>query len=287
MGDHKKYHVWWIIFGGIIVLAAVAAAQTPVGQIKLIADVSQAKPRKITEPTDRVTIKRQTSREREKAFPKMALFFKDRLQVKEYTRVNLRIDNPIQKGNLHLATELTQTHELAPRSKEAIYEIREDPQELGRAAVVVEKGLLLLDWAYGKLSVIASNLRMALTSTKVVLAIDSTGTKGVVFLDEGVISFPDFPDIKVNPKDAYRLQQGSHPDKILLSGAEVAQLSNLMQANTTQLLSQLTPFWQKPLFYIPVATLGVGAATYLIITAGEGTEEDEDLPRPPKPPQIP
>jgi hypothetical protein len=239
-------------------------AQEPVGRIRTIADVSGKKPRKLKKETDRVRIRRKSSGRWLKAAPDTSLLWRDRLLLQKYTRAAIDIRRKDQRGRVYLLPD-----SLATRRERAVYEIREHPQELGRVDLYIAHGSMIVDWAYGKLSVIALGIQTLFVSTRVAFIVDSTRAEGLVYLDRGGAIFPDFADLQFRPTDVYRLRPGQPPEKVILPALQVTQWQRFVQVNSHDLWAGLRPWWQKPAFYLPAAAAVTGGVVGGIIINGE------------------
>ena len=173
-----------------------------IARIDRIKDIKKKK--YIKKETDRVKVKRQQTGDWFNAAPDTCLFRRDRILVAKDTRVELELKGKYQQGMLVLAPDSPDLSKekdkrtLPVKISSALYEIREETdslevKKLGLASVLVERGSLVADWAHGKLSIIAANIRTLFTGTEVSFTIDSTGTEGFIFLKSGSLKFPDYP----------------------------------------------------------------------------------------------
>jgi len=256
-------------------------AQRPAALIKKIVDMSGIKPAEIDSVTEKVKIHRKASGEWIMGAPKKELFWKDRILVEEFTRVVLHIKRKNQRGKIFLLPDSLKTFK-----KRAVYEIQEDPKKLGRLQAFIEHGSLVVDWAHGKLSVIALGIQSTLSGTKVAFVIDSTRGQGFAFLQQGALVFPDYPNIKMRPMDAVLLRRGMPPVIFVPDFQAASEIRNFIHYNSKNLWSQFIPWWQKPIFYVPTAAVGAGASVY-IISQIIAKKEEPDLPGPPDPPTNP
>lgn len=240
--------------------------------------------------TEFVKVKRREERNWEIGQPKLDLFFKDKILVKKNTRVDLRINTGMQEGKIVFSTEL-----LESSKKTAIYEIKEDPQQLGRIQMLLEQGSLMVDWVHGKLNIMALGINSLITGTQITFYVDSTANEGMLFLEEGSVNFPEYPDLKVRPMDAVKLRRGMPPEIYVPGILGAALLIRNFTHNTFTIWKPGLPWWQKPFASVPAAatTAGtaaaVGAVSYAIIENAKKEEKktDEDLPGPPPPPSQP
>ena len=193
-----------------------------IARIDRIKDIKKKK--YIKKETDRVKVKRQQTGDWFNAAPDTCLFRRDRILVAKDTRVELELKGKYQQGMLVLAPDSPDLSKekdkrtLPVKISSALYEIREETdsfevKKLGLASVLVERGSLVADWAHGKLSIIAANIRTLFTGTEVSFTIDSTGTEGFIFLKSGSLKFPDYPDrFYGHPSRFFQLHANNHHD---------------------------------------------------------------------------
>lgn len=257
-----------ILFSAIITLvmarAVTVVAQEAVGQIKAIAKISGDKPLSISGPTPDVRIHRRHSGDWQLAAAKLPLYWRDRLLLRQYMCVAIEIKNKDQRGKIYILPDSLET-----QKENAVYEIREEPERQGQAAVYIAHGSLILDWAQGKLGVIALNIRSLFIGTEAAFVIDSTTATGYVFLDHGTMQFPDFPGIQVGDREIYRLRPGARPELVSLSAVQLGELRRFVDYASRKLWSRFVPWWHKPAFYIPAAVVGTAVAGAIIISNGD------------------
>ncbi|MDR8392224.1 hypothetical protein NC796_13810 [Aliifodinibius sp. S!AR15-10] len=250
-----------LLFG--LLLPEGWAQEEVIGRIQRIADISSAKPVLIDEETDRVQIQRE---EWINARPKIDLFRRELMQVKKNIRADLRIRLPDQKGNIFLVPNSPDTLHMI--KEEGIYRITETPEKLGGFKLLVVKGSLVFDWLYGKLRVDAVGVSIDISGTSAAIVVDDSGDQGIVFLEQGTISFPEFPNIQVNSMEAFLLRRGLPPTKFDLGAQQAQQLQDFVQYNVKDVWSRFRPWWQKPKFYIPALAITVGGG--IILLSGDG-----------------
>lgn len=254
------------LFLGML-LSEVQAQQEAIGQLQRIADISSEQPVQIKEETDRVRIQRQ---EWINARPKLDLFLGEVMQVRKHIRADLEISRPDQSGNIYMVPDAPDTTEHTIR-EEGIYSITEDPQQLGGLKLLTVKGSLVIDWLYGVLRVDAVGISIDISGTRAAIVVDDSGDEGIVFLENGELRFPEYPNLQVGAMEAIRLRRGLPPVKIDLGAQQAQQMQEFIQYNAKEVWSQLRPWWQKPRFYVPALAVTVGAGI-LLINGGGGDD---------------
>lgn len=265
MARGNSHYVLWLACLALQ-LSAACFAQQPVARIRSIADISSGQAKPVDGATDRIKIQRQFSCEWDDAAPNSDLFWRDRLLLQRYIRAAIEIQNRDQRGALYVLPELLQTYKAR-----ALYEIREQAYELGDVELVITHGSLVIDWAHGKLSVIAVGIRALLNGTRVAFIVDYTRASALIFLDHGSVIFPDYPGLQQFPSEVYRLRLGEPPVRITLPAGQTAELHRFVQVNSKGLWSKPRLWWQKPGFYLPAAAVaGGGIVAGIMLTRGNG-----------------
>lgn len=241
------------------------AQDDAIGQIQRIADISREKPVQIKNETDRVRIQRK---EWINARPKIDLFRREIMQVKKYIRADLQIRRSDQRGNIYFVPEAPDTSQHTIKD-EGIYRITDAPEELGGFKLLITKGSLVFDWLYGTLSVDAVGINVDISGTRAVIAVDESGDEGILYLEQGELSFPKHPNLQVNSMEAFRLQRGMPPVKIDLGTQQSQQFQDYIQYNVQDIWSTFRPWWQKPKFYIPAVAITIGGGI-MLLSGGDG-----------------
>lgn len=246
-----------LVLSGQMFTPAGAGSQT--AKVKKIADISGPKVEKINERTPRVRIQRRTTGRWLDAAPDTTIFWKEILKVGTKTRVKIRVDQNIAKGEIVCLADLPEYDR-----GEGFFKFNENFDRLGFWEILLAKGSLLADWSRGRLEVVAVNTTTRLTGTQVAFFVESDSA-GFVFLKKGSIVFPDFPEIVTRPPDIVRLRAGQPPAIVNPPVQQVARVQRFVNYNGHEIWSQLTPLWQKPGFFIPagaVAGLVAGKIIY-------------------------
>ena len=258
-------------------IQSALSAQAPVGSIDQVAErVGGGQPRKISNASESVQIRRGGTETWILAGPKMGLVETDRLRVRRYVNALVKVERPTQRGTLTFLSEVLTSgggrvfHVPGIPVEQSEYLIGEiaGPQEL---AVRIERGALIVHWSTGLLTVYAAGIPAAITGTRVGFAMDSTGDEGLMFLEEGIVTFPSSPGVRVSQGEVVRLRRGFPPEVFRPSPTEANEYRQGMRYNE-KLWSRFKPFWQKPAFLLPAAAV-VGAVTVVGATSGGGTNQ--------------
>lgn len=279
----KHYYVRLIFVFLLAGSGFVFARGDFVARIQCIADISQSKPMKIKTDTDKVMINRYISGDWIYAQPKTQLFRQDQMLVQKNMRVAVQLKRKNQRGKLYFLPNA-----LEAKRDEAIYEFIDYPAQPGRVDLYIAHGSLIIDWEYGQIGIIANSIQVLLEETKAMFEVDSLSGDGYVYILSGSVTFPEYPGMIARPQDKFRLRSGQAPEKMTTSLQHAAQLKRFINYNSRDLWSAITPFWQKPVFYVPAAAgTGIVATTLFIAAKGDGKTDDPDLARPPGPPENP
>jgi len=268
----------------VLLPGARSAAQTPVGRIERIAQlVSGGQPVQISQASEFVQIRRGLTETWILAGPKMSLAETDRLRVRRYVDARVKVDRPTQRGNLTFLSEVLssdggQVFQMAATPVEQSEYVIGDTVGQQELSVVIERGALIVHWSAGRLAVVAAGVRSVITGTKAVFAMDSTGDDGLLYLEEGSVALPDFPEARVSPGQIVRLRRGIPPVISKPSPIEQNGYRQGARFNGDQLWSRFKPFWQKPAFFLPAAAV-VGVATAVAATSGGGPKEGTVIAR--------
>jgi hypothetical protein len=202
----------------LVLCAGELESQTAIGRIDRIAEVAGARrERQIREPTMRV--QRLTAGTWESLGPGALIRSADQLRVQRFTDVRVAVEGTTHRGTLIMLPELmdrTGTRVFpatagVTASREAQYGVSSPTAGSGDLTVIIERGALVVDWAYGRLSVVAAGTPTLVTGTRLLVEASDDGQTGTMYLESGQISFPDYPGIEAVPGQIVYLQQGAAP----------------------------------------------------------------------------
>jgi hypothetical protein len=249
-----------------------SAQQLKVGRIDRIAEVRGGlEPVHLVTPSDRAEIGRGAQDAWSFARRDQDVFRDDRLRVRRYIDVRVRVETPTQRGQLTFAPEVllrdgSRVFELASTASPSEYVMPEDTTAQGELAVLIRSGALLVDWDAGRLVVIAAGHSALVVGTRAAFVMDSTGNDGWLYVDEGTITFPGAPGMAVGPGQLVRLQAGVPISGVSNPGPGQANAyQNATRYHANQVWARFTPFWQKPQFVIP-ALSGIAVLAGVIAT---------------------
>ena len=189
---------------------------------------------------------------------------RDILRLRERVHVELRFQTPPLETNAYLGSQRL--------SAVGSYEILTDSVgDVSRLQLVVRQGVLVVEHARGGLLVFAAGIRTRVIGTTALFAVDSGGTSGTLFVQEGHIAFPDYGIDAVGANRAWRLQAGRRPVELVLAGPERSRLQNEVKYTTESVWRAVRPWWQRPAFYVPaLAGAGVSACAVAGCFGGDG-----------------
>jgi hypothetical protein len=260
--------------------ASAQSADRTAATIDGILDVEVRDDRRLLPgPTRRALVRRSDSNDWLESRQNLPLFWDDRVFVEARTVVRLGLRAGDARGQVSLSPELqTPTGELIVNEiggkGHALYEIKETPRELGDLQLVVARGSLALDWARGRLVLLAGGIRSVVTGTRIVVAVDSATQRGFLHLIEGSVSFPDRPDINLRGGE-WVVFQGAN---IITVGVPTAVAPERLVEAERYTARQA---WPKPPFYKrawPYLTIGALAAIYYGLSH-EGYDPEQCSPR--------
>jgi hypothetical protein len=266
----------WFLFAAALLVPAGAGAQeeSRVGEIERIAElVGGGELVKIERESDRVQVRRGA--QWVLAGPDSRLQMEDMLRVQRYVDVRFKVDRPAERGRLTFLPEVllpdgARAFSIDSVGPHADYVVHQDSTAQRDLTVVVETGSLLVDWSVGRLAVVAAGVRSLITGTRVAYSLDASGDAGEIFLEEGSLTFPDFPGINVAPGQVVFIQRGL-PPTVTAPPAEAAELyETAMRYNGEEIWSRLTPFWRRPVFLVPAAIAVTGGVVALLLTRDDG-----------------
>lgn len=208
------------------------------------------------------------------------VYYEELLRLRPGLRLDLRIDRPDLESRQVFATDAgtIAMPELGLRDitfdQEGIYEIREDPRQLKGLALILTKGMMWLELLRGGVAVRTAGTLAHVDGTEVLFVADRDTTRGILYLREGSVSFPDYPDIRILEGQAWLLQSGLRPTFLNFLPGEEKQWRKLARYNDTSVWRKV--WWQRPVFFIPAAGV-VAGVLYLIIDGPGGGPSAVDI----------
>jgi hypothetical protein len=263
----------------IVALATLAPTEarpqaTPVGQVERIAElIGGGEPVKIDRRSDRVQILRAEA-EWMLIGPDAGVQTDDRLRVRRYVDVRFRVERPRERGRLVLLPEILTSNGATVFAVDSVgthadYVVSEDASSRGDLTIEVEGGSLIVDWSAGRLAVIAAGVRTLVTGTRVAWAVDATGDSGFLFLEEGRLTFPDFPELDVRPGQVVTLRRDLPPAVSTPEPTAAARLGEAVRYNGQRIWDGFRPFWQRPAFFVPGALVVGGTVGAIVALTGD------------------
>jgi hypothetical protein len=261
---------------GLLVVPNAWAQQAEAGRIDRIAESVRPGKWQGVDSTSKVRLLRLPSPEWKSAGRKGSVLLNDRMQVERLVDVQVGVERPAQQGKLIFLTELLDKDLRpvveAPNGRElesASYEMRPDSADPSLLAVHVEQGSLIIDWVHGRLLVVTPVTRFVIRGTKVALTVYPGGAAGFVLLQSGVVTFLDSPGVQIKEGEIAEFQPGRAP-RVSRPGLEDGlRFRNAVQYNAKGVWSQLTPFWQKAAFLLPVTAAAGAAAAVVVSQSGD------------------
>lgn len=264
------------LIAALLVPGLASAQQLRVGRIDRIAEVRGGlEPVHLVTPSDRAEIGRGAQDNWSFARRDQDMFREDRLRVRRYIDVRVKVETPTQRGQLTFAPEVLlrdggRIFELASIASPSEYIMPEDTTARGDLAVHIRSGALLVDWESGRLVVIAAGHSALVVGTRAAFVMDSTGNDGWLYVDEGTITFLGSPGITVGAGQLVRLQAGVPLSGVSNPGPGQANAyRSVTRYHANQVWAGFTPFWRKPQFIIPVVGVFAGAAAFIATQAGD------------------
>jgi hypothetical protein len=259
----------------MLLLATAAepgSAQSQIGRIDRMAEVRRAgNPVKIQTPSPNVQIGRGGDAW-SLAQPNQELLERDQLRVARFFDVRIQVRRPTHRGSLIFTPEilsenLARVFQVDQVPARAEYDIPGDTAGSGELAVRIRSGALVIDWDAGRLVVIAAGHPAVVVGTRAAFVMDSAGTAGWLYVDEGTISLPA-ANVTVNAGQLVRLQLGLPPIVTAVQAAQQPPYQDATRYHAQQVWSRFTPFWAKPSFFIPAIGLVAGGAVFAATQAG-------------------
>lgn len=263
----------------VAVTASVAPAplhaQSRVGHIARIAELREnARPVTVKTASDRFSIRRNPSSEWIPVGPETVLYENDRLRVASYVDVRLEVERPAQRGRIVFTHEVrdddgARVFDILAGPGPASYSLIQDSAGTGDLGLTIESGALVIDWRSGRLTIVAAGHPAVIVSTRVTFAMDAGGNSGFLFVEEGTVAFPASNNFLVQAGQVAQLQRGVPPTLVGQQPPTLERYTDATRYNARGIWSRLTPFWQKPAFYLPALGLVAGTTAFLVTRDGD------------------
>lgn len=255
-----------MMMGMVMLVPTAAHAQQPVGDIRRMYEDN----RKV-QSTRRAVISSQGN-----------LFFasegdplrlQDLLKLESGLLLGLYVDGFGTRGRYSFASELGGIDAVVTDtlSREGIYEIGPDPRRLKGLEFVLRKGQIFFQQLGGGVSVRAGGTLAHVDGTEALVVVGADTTRGLLYLKEGHVRFPDYPDLGVGDNELWRLRAGQPPQPLALDASSLEAWRRLADFHRHYLSPK--PFWQKPSFFLPAAAVVIGGAV-LLFSGGNGGGPD-------------
>jgi len=235
--------------------------QQEIGKINKILDVKSNQ--LIKNQTEKVRV--QHEKNWMKAYPEIEVNLGDQILLQQFTRINLQVNDASRKGNMVLTTTALETNK-----KDAAFHVGDSITQLGGLQMAVLRGTLLVDWTRGTLTTMANRIRTLFRGTKVLYSIDEEGQNSFLYLQEGRITFPDYPQVTVQPRQKVMLTPGLAPAPVGASLMEQRQFDQFIKINSHFPKAKI--WWKKPGIIIP----GLAVAGTLIYLVAKGGNKESD-----------
>ncbi len=248
---------------GMLMLAEISAyAQQPVGDIRRVYEDNRkvaSTRRAVISSRGNLFFARQGD----------VLRLEDLLKLESGLLLGLYIDGFGTRGRYSFASELGGIDAVVTDtlSREGIYEIGPDPRRLKGLEFVLRKGQLFFQQLAGGVSVRAGGTIAHVDGTEALVVVGADTTRGLLYLKEGHVRFPDYPDLGVGDNQLWRLRAGQPPQPLALGVASLDAWRRLADFHRKYLSPK--PFWQKPSFFLPAAAVVIGGAV-LLFSGGSG-----------------
>lgn len=272
--DVRSWRVF--VFAALALLLAEESQAQAYGRVHRLAEGRRGR---LVETTDRATI----WKERSPRFARLGgqLYDRELLRLERGLRLDLRIDRPDLVSRQVMASDAGTLAQPAldfvdvAFDGQGIYELREDPRQLKGLELLLVKGMMWLELQRGGIAVRAAGTVTHVNGTEVVFVVDRDSTEGVVYLQHGQISFPDFPALRVEDGQAWRLRAGQPPELLTLPAAQQRRWRDIARYNRRTVWHKV--WWKRPLFYIPAGALLAGGAAYLLTRGGDDPPFQPDI----------
>ncbi|MFZ0391724.1 MAG: hypothetical protein WAN36_14790 [Calditrichia bacterium] len=233
-------------------------AQEKVGEVNKIKAVDT---QSLQEPTKRVRVQQHESAGWQDGYSGLPVQLGDKILINQYTRVYLELADAERKGKLLLSSAKPDGSE-----HEAAFNIGEEITPIEGLQFTILKGSLVIDWTRGKLTAVAAGIRCLFEGTQAVFIAEEDGQSAVLYLQEGRISYPDFPGFELTGPQTARLIAGQPP---MIAAPEASSPEQLDQFADQQTRLWKKPFWQQTGFLILGGAASAGLL-YLILSSGNG-----------------
>lgn len=190
------------------------------------------------------------------------IFYRDLVRLMGGVRVDLRLDHPAVTSQHVLGTDAGSISgadvDWIPLNlaEQGIYEIRADARQIGGVEFWVKRGLMYLELLQGGISVRAAGTVAHVDGTEVLFLVDASDERGLLYLREGSVRFPEYPSLQVAPQSAWQLQAGVAPQLLNLAPPQVERWEDLVRYNREKVWQR--PFWRRPGFYVPAGIVSAG-----------------------------
>lgn len=245
-----------ILYGSVLLWGTTAVdAQQRVGEIRRMYEDERA-----VESTERATVSSRGT----VYFASRgdALYLRDLLNLEGGLLLGLYIDGFESRGRYSFAADLGAIDDVVTDTlgEEGLYEIGPDPRRLRGLEFFLRSGQLFFQQLAGGVSVRAGGTIAYVDGTEV-LVVGADSTAGLLYMKEGQVRFPDYPDVRVGDGQLWRLRQGERPQQLLLGVSTLEAWRQLADYHRTQLSPK--PFWQKPAFLASTAAVLIGGGVLL------------------------
>jgi hypothetical protein len=185
-------------------------------------------------PTPRVTVTRAetgASLPGERGLP---LFPMDRVTVDAGTIVRLALRSDGAEGEVHSSSNLEEVGgafvlDQIGGNERTVWEVGADPSEPGRIQLVVHSGTMAVNWFRQQLVLFVSGIRVLVSGTRLVVNVSEDGERAILYLIEGEVAFPDFPEVTIAAGQIAFLQAGLAPVVQVPPAAAAARMAEAAQ----------------------------------------------------------
>jgi hypothetical protein len=252
--------------------AAYAQNASEVGRIGRIAEILAGRgERRIEQATPMVQVQRTAGGDWLNAAPRTDVRNGDQLLVQRYVDVQVDVDRATHRGTLTFLPQVLRVGRAPvfggdPASRDGFYSLAD--RAAGELSVNVQRGALVVDWTHGRLQITAANTRCVITGTRVIVAVDSTGNAGFLYVIDGTVLLLDTPGLVPRPGDVIRLQRGALPVRAQPDQVQVRDLADGFQYNNRQVWAGGRLFLLRPEFFVPALAAVTGGVVYAVTRNG-------------------
>lgn len=263
----------------VLLVVAAPGARTQqdaqvVGRIDRIVEILGARDvRQLQQSTSRAQVRPAGATAWVDVAPGRGLLHGERLRVARYLDLRLRVRRSAEQGTLVFLPEVwerggrnvfTAGAQSGQRAPEGSYRVRTAPPGAGDLTVEIERGSLVVNWDHGRLAVVAAGTLAVISGTRLAVMVDSTGGGGAVFVDEGEVSFPDFPAARLRPGQWAVLRRGLPPQVLSLTAANQKLARRAVRHHADGIWGGGGPSWKQ------IATVAVAAVGVAVIATQAG-----------------